>query len=147
MTIKNFQPILFFTHSCRIFKWCSERTNYWSPKSWAPYLLTTVSVAFAWLVVPIYKISWDLKNYKTKRMHSSRMRTARWPPLDISTGGGGVMMSLFVWSHVPSRGCLVPGGMVPPPANRMTDMCKNNLPATSFAGGKKCVSEYSGQLW
>ena len=58
-------------------------------------------------------------------------------------------MSLPVWSHVPSRGGLVPEGLLDPEGEGysvgggmalsscgQTNTCKNHcIPATSFAGG------------
>ena len=74
-------------------------------------------------------ISLTVNSVKTRK-HSSRMRTAHF------CGSGWVgMMSLAVWSHVFSRGCLVPGDLVPwdprgydttaHPVDRMTNRYKS----------------------
>ena len=60
------------------------------------------------------------------RMHSSRMRTVL-SSSRLLGGGGGVGVSQHALRQTPTP---------PTPVDRMTDRCKNNLSATSFADGK-----------
>ena len=106
-----------------------------------------------------------LQRQETTRMHSSRMRTARFNGHLYRWGGGclpswgvsrGVVFAcvvsargVCVYQHAMGSGCLpLPHCMlgythplplhvgIHPPLNRMTDRCKNiTLPQTSFAGG------------